>query len=146
MMLKLLAVLSYLTQAYHYFPHRSKADPKLAAHIPTLMKADEEKDEIPHGPGRFKFKNDTFVSDYVSLHHDESTQVYFLLAESRSHPKTAPLVIWFQGGPGCSSMLGLWTENGPYNYVYNSSSTSARAMFEYNKHSWNNEAHVLYID
>lgn len=43
-------------------------------------------------------------------------------------------------------MLGLWTENGPYNYKYNASSIEDRAKFEFNEHSWNNHANVLYID
>jgi carboxypeptidase C (cathepsin A) len=98
------------------------------------------------GPGRFKFKNDTLVSDYVSIDSANDIDIYFLLAESRGRPETDPLVIWFQGGPGCSSMLGLWTENGPYNYKYNASSIADRVVFEYNEHSWNNHANVLYID
>jgi carboxypeptidase C (cathepsin A) len=70
-----------------------------------------------------------------------------MLAESRSSPETDPLVIWFNGGPGCSSMLGLYTENGPYNWKYNSSAPiEERAHFSYNNHSWNNEANVMFID
>lgn len=45
--------------------------------------------------------------------------IYFLMAESRSDPANDPLIIWLQGGPGCSSMLGMFTENGPYNFKYN---------------------------
>jgi carboxypeptidase D len=44
-------------------------------------------------------------------------------------------------------MLGAFTENGPYNFKYNeTASKKEKAHFEYNKFSWNNNAHVLFID
>jgi cathepsin A (carboxypeptidase C) len=90
------------------------------------------------------------ISDYISLdlHHPDSSQIYFLLAQSRSStPETDPLIIWLQGGPGCSSMLGAFTENGPYWFRFNSSARNEeKAYFEYNEFSWNNNAHVLFVD
>jgi len=43
-------------------------------------------------------------------------------------------------------MLGMYTENGPYNFRYNGSSVKERFTFEYNKYSWNNNANVMYVD
>merc|ERR1712223_1053436 len=37
---------------------------------------------------------------------------FFWLLESRSNPVTDPLVVWLSGGPGCSSQLALFGENG----------------------------------
>ena len=68
------------------------------------------------------------------------------MVESRNDPDNDPLIIWLQGGPGCSSMLGMYTENGPYNFRYNGSSVKERFTFEYNKYSWNNNANVMYVD
>lgn len=72
--------------------------------------------------------------------------MYFLLAESRDDKENDPLIIWLQGGPGCSGMIGAWTEHGPYNFQYNPDSIKHRGNFTFNPHSWNKRAHVLYID
>jgi len=97
------------------------------------------------------FKNDTYISDYIQVTDGqfEYSSLYFLLAESRSdNSEKDPLVIWLNGGPGCSSMLGAYTELGPYNYKYNpnGNSTDDKIKMIYNKFSWNNNANVMFVD
>ncbi|KAI8616781.1 Alpha/Beta hydrolase protein [Chytriomyces sp. MP71] len=49
------------------------------------------------------------------------------------------LVIWINGGPGCSSMIGQFTENGPFSVASNGS-------LVVNPYSWHNEVNMLYVD
>jgi len=49
------------------------------------------------------------------------------------------LVLWLNGGPGCSSMFGNWVENGPY--IIN-----ADGSFFKNQYSWNAKANMIWID
>lgn len=53
--------------------------------------------------------------------------------------KDSPLIIWLNGGPGCSSLDGLFIENGPLRVV-------DLNKLEINEFAWNNEGYVLYID
>lgn len=49
-----------------------------------------------------------------------------------------PVVLWLSGGPGCSSMLALLTENGPCSVE--------GAGTKVNPHSWSERAHVIWLD
>ena len=68
------------------------------------------------------------------------TNIHNRFFEARENPSTAPLASWFNGGPGCSSMIGLFQENGPCQFYNGSSEPSL------NPYSFNNFANMLYID
>ena len=40
-------------------------------------------------------------------------RMFYFFFESRTK-KEAPVVIWLTGGPGCSSELAMFYENGPF--------------------------------
>lgn len=59
--------------------------------------------------------------------------------ESRNDPKNDPVVLWLNGGPGCSSLTGLFLELGP-------SSIDKKLKIVNNEFSWNNNASVIFLD
>jgi cathepsin A (carboxypeptidase C) len=48
---------------------------------------------------------------YLSTEND-TKHFYFAYFESRASPEKDPLLMWINGGPGCSSMMGLLMEQG----------------------------------
>ncbi|KAI1341701.1 carboxypeptidase S1-like protein B [Xylariaceae sp. FL0016] len=71
---------------------------------------------------------------------DYPINTFFWFFESRKDPENAPLSIWMNGGPGSSSLLGLFAENGP---CYVNPDSNSTTLSEW---SWNNEVNMLYLD
>ena len=94
-------------------------------------------DKVASLPGVEDFNEDMY-SGYVDLEGTEKS-IHYVLVKSRGDATTEPLLVWFNGGPGCSSMYGLFLEVGPY-LVRDSGEV------EWNEYAWNREASVLYVD
>src|SRR5258708_10708483 len=60
--------------------------------------------------------------------------------ESRTAPTDAPLVLWLNGGPGCSSSTGLLFELGPCLITDEGRNTT------FNPRSWNGHANIIFLD
>lgn len=66
-------------------------------------------------------------------------KLFYWYTESQESPETAPIVLWLNGGPGCSSLGGFFTENGPF--VVN-----ADLSVRLNRHAWNRKANVVWLE
>lgn len=71
----------------------------------------------------------------------EDRHYFYIFAPSVREPAKDPLVLWSNGGPGCSSVgEGIWMETGPYQ-VSNEQLGIRPAPY-----SWNRVASMLYIE
>ena len=65
---------------------------------------------------------------------------YFYFPSQTDSPEKDPLLFWFNGGPGCSSLLGALYEHGPF--IFN----DALGFLMENKEAWNKRANTVYIE
>ncbi|MBW0479329.1 hypothetical protein O181_019044 [Austropuccinia psidii MF-1] len=77
-------------------------------------------------------------SGYLDI--SETKHLFFWFFESRNDPQSDPVLLWLNGGPGCSSSTGLLFELGPCNVQDGGKTTSP------NPHGWNNKANILFLD
>ena len=90
-------------------------------------------------PSISKVYNNTWYSGYLDLDNNTVHMHYFFFP-SQSNTSTDPVLFWFNGGPGCSSLLGALYEHGPF--LIN----DAFASLIYNRYGWNQKANVVYIE
>ncbi|KAJ6584134.1 serine carboxypeptidase [Mycena vulgaris] len=73
----------------------------------------------------------------------EGKHLFFWFFESRSSPSSDPLVMWLNGGPGCSSTTGLLFELGPCSV---NKSDNGTVFTTRNEYGWNDNANIIFID
>lgn len=101
----------------------------------TPLLSDDKIAEMPYYSGA-----DVNFDTYGGYLTGKTGKMYYLFSESSNDPDTDPVVLWLNGGPGCSSLLGAFTELGPYHV------TGTGDKLEYNPYSWNNFANMLFLE
>ena len=87
----------------------------LALALSVCLAQNNNPDLITNLPGLTFATNYSQYSGYLSLQNGHNLHYWFV--ESQNDPSTDPLVLWLNGGPGCSSLDGLLYELGPF-HVY----------------------------
>ncbi|KAF8082905.1 hypothetical protein N665_0800s0003 [Sinapis alba] len=100
---------------------------------------EQEEDKIEALPGQPKVGFSQF-SGYVTVNESHGRSLFYWLTESSSSPHSKPLLLWLNGGPGCSSIAyGATEEIGPFRINRGSN-------LYLNSFSWNIEANLLFLE
>ncbi len=103
-----------------------------------LKLCQSKSDLIEHLPGLHQKPKFRQYSGYLDA--TEGRHLFYWFVESQKNPFKDPVVLWLNGGPGTSSLLGFFTENGPFRVLPNGQTVT------YDKYSWNSLANILYIE
>ncbi|CAN6606981.1 vacuolar serine-type carboxypeptidase Atg42p [Trichomonascus vanleenenianus] len=75
---------------------------------------------------------------YVDVAGGKNSLFYWFF-ESRNDPANDPIMLWLNGGPGCSSFKGTFFVNGP-------SYLDGNLTLHKNPYAWNDNCSVIYVD
>ncbi|PON78774.1 Serine carboxypeptidase-like [Parasponia andersonii] len=141
LLLLLIILLSFLLLLYLIFDSSS-------------FVTDQSRHHNRHSPVTLVLPADPFPkqalptkSGYLKLNPNSDSAIFYAFYEAqKSHsplPQT-PLLVWLQGGPGCSSMYGNFFELGPWRV--NSLGYTDSYVLESNPGAWNRIFGVLFLD
>ncbi|PPR07804.1 hypothetical protein CVT26_014989 [Gymnopilus dilepis] len=114
---------------------------------------------FPHYGVRVKKSNfcDETVNAYTGYIDIEARHLFFYFFESRNDPEKDDVIFWTNGGPGCSSSLGLFMELGEYSCSALLDNGLIRRCLGpcrvpssngtvFHPESWNSNANIFFID
>jgi len=78
-------------------------------------------------------------SGFLTVDAAHKSNMFFWFFPAQNKDPKAPVVLWLQGGPGGSSLFGLFVENGPYTIDENLNLLKKPV-------TWNDKYSMLYID
>ncbi|XP_057420969.1 serine carboxypeptidase-like 26 [Lotus japonicus] len=100
-----------------------------------------ESDRIVDLPGVPSSPSVSHFSGYITVNEDHGRALFYWFFEAQSEPSKKPLLLWLNGGPGCSSVgYGAAIEIGPLLVNKNGEGLN------FNPYSWNQEANLLFVE
>ncbi|PKI45093.1 hypothetical protein CRG98_034477 [Punica granatum] len=84
---------------------------------------------------------------YVSINGKPTGKknLFYYFVASQRNPSKDPVVLWLNGGPGCSSFDGFVYEHGPFNFQPGNSGGSF-PILQLNPYSWSKVSNIIYLD
>ncbi|KAG4939353.1 hypothetical protein JHK82_045081 [Glycine max] len=104
---------------------------------------EQERDRIAKLPGQPENVLFAHYSGYVTVNEEAGRALFYWLVETPAsiEPSSRPLVLWLNGGPGCSSIgYGAAEEIGPFRI-----NSDGNSLYS-NPYAWNNLANILFLD
>eukprot|EP01018_Ginkgo_biloba_P025460 Gb_33476 [translate_table: standard] len=82
---------------------------------------------------------------YVTVDEAHGKYLYYYFVTSQGNAAKDPVVLWLNGGPGCSSFDGFIYEHGPFSFEVGEESGSMPKL-HLNPYSWTKVSSVIYLD
>lgn len=107
--------------------------------------ASQESDRIinlPGQPSTIPSNNLSHFSGYITVNQENGRALFYWFFEAQSpQPLHKPLLLWLNGGPGCSSIgYGAAVELGPLKVGKDGANLS------FNEYAWNTESNLLFVE
>ncbi|KAL6777510.1 hypothetical protein ACKKBF_B21775 [Auxenochlorella protothecoides x Auxenochlorella symbiontica] len=119
---------------------------------PSRSRSHREEAQITSMPG---YPHTPFPSrhygGYINVDASRGRRLFYYYVESEDDSSSTPLVLWLNGGPGCSSFDGFVKEHGPFKVSFKGRPDATGELkqdirLDDNPFSWSKSAHMLYVD
>nr|XP_027091865.1 uncharacterized protein LOC113712581 [Coffea arabica] len=101
----------------------------------------KENDKIQRLPGQPDGVDFNQYSGYVTVDPNSGRALFYYFVESPRNSSSNPLVLWLNGGPGCSSLgAGALTELGPFRVE-----KGGKILYR-NQYAWNADANIIFLE
>ncbi|XP_020106907.1 serine carboxypeptidase 1-like isoform X2 [Ananas comosus] len=97
---------------------------------------------LPGFDGSFPSKH---YSGYTTVDEEHGRNLFYYFVVSERNPAQDPVVLWLNGGPGCSSFDGFVYEHGPFNFESGGVPGSLPKL-HLNPYSWSKVSNIIYLD
>eukprot|EP00300_Choanocystis_sp_HF-7_P024605 c26105_g1_i1.p1 GENE.c26105_g1_i1~~c26105_g1_i1.p1 ORF type:complete len:472 (+),score=104.62 c26105_g1_i1:28-1416(+) len=118
----------------------------LVALFAAAVLAAPQQDLITELPG---WNGPTPTAQYSGYMQVSPTNfLHYWFVESSNNPATDPVILWLNGGPGCSSLDGFFYEQGPFRFVDpNDNGANGVPQLRLNTAgSWNSFANMIFLE
>ncbi|KAK7321712.1 hypothetical protein VNO77_32595 [Canavalia gladiata] len=113
----------------------------VATHVVEQQSGFMEDDKVKALPGQPQGVDFDQYAGYVTVDPKAGRALFYYFVESPHNSSTNPLVLWLNGGPGCSSLgYGAMEELGPFRV-----NSDGRTLYR-NEYAWNNVANVIFLE
>eukprot|EP00798_Chlamydomonas_sp_ICE-L_P022175 gene22175-29238_t len=98
-------------------------------------------DKVDYLPGWGSIDDFDLFSGYITVSEEAGRALFYAFATAKVKPETAPLVLWNNGGPGCSSLGGgFMSELGPFLPL------PGGKQLQSNAHAWNRVVNTVFLE
>ncbi|XP_041014953.1 serine carboxypeptidase-like 34 isoform X2 [Juglans microcarpa x Juglans regia] len=104
--------------------------------------AQQQADEVVRLPGQIPVKFKQYAG-YITVNETHGRALFYWFFEAIDNPHEKPLLLWLNGGPGCSSIGGETLELGPF---FPQQAAGTKPLLNLNPYSWNKVANLLFVE
>ncbi|KAM3762295.1 hypothetical protein ACB098_01G333500 [Castanea mollissima] len=109
-----------------------------STHDPLVQ---QRLDKVLQLPGQNFNVSFAHYAGYITVNEDSGRALFYWFIEATKDPDSKPLVLWLNGGPGCSSIAyGEAEEIGPFHIK-----PDGKTLY-LNPYSWNKVANLIFLD
>ncbi|XP_076896914.1 serine carboxypeptidase II-2-like [Bidens hawaiensis] len=102
----------------------------------------QKLDQVLNLPGQSFDVDFAHYSGYVTVNKEYGRALFYLMMEATNDPSSKPLILWLEGGPGCSSLASAIVNGGPFHV-----NEDGKPVY-LNPYSWNTDAsaNLLFVE